>query len=152
MMMYIHSGFTASYLRVAVIAPEIIRYLSDERSGHIIKKGFKDNDIRNEYIIMSKESGKNICVTIYPVCPEKINVINSIGIYIEHLGSGTIENLKETENKIVSSIKEKFENIIIVSNSNCDADVLSFDNAMKSIKERIIEKRKKELSLKRMVR
>ncbi len=152
LMMYIHSGFTASYMRAAVIAPEIIKYLSEERSGHIVKKGFRDNDIRNEYIIMSKETGKNICVTIYPVCPEKINVINSIGIYIEHTGSGTIENLKETEDKLVSSVRTKFQDIITISASNCDTDVVNSGNAMESIKERIIEKRKKELSLKRMVR
>ncbi len=152
LMVYIHSGFTASYMRAAVISPEIIKFLSEDRSGYIVKKGFKDNDIRNEYSIISKEPGKNICVTIYPVSPEKINVINSIGIYIEHIGSGTIENLKATENGIVSSISSKFKNTIIISDSNCDADVRSYDNAIKSIKEKIIEKRKRELSLRRMVR
>ncbi len=151
MRIYIHSGFTASYMRASVIARKLIQILRDERNGYILKNEFKDNDIRNEFFIHSEESDKKISVVIFPVSPDKIYVVNCIGIYVEHVGCGTPENLKATEENIKSSIINIADNVSIIFESNCNQDI-SQENAINIIKSKAIEKRKKELSMKRAVR
>lgn len=149
---YIHSGFTASYERAAELSGKIINILSGERCGDIVKKGFKDNDIRNEYTIISNEPGKRITVCIFPVSPDKITVVNSIGIYIEHTGSGTAENLKATEETIISAIKSVSDETFLIAESNCHSDFSDMGRVIDSMKIKAAEKRKKELSMKRTVR
>ncbi len=151
MRIYIHSGFTASFVRASVIARKLIHILRDERNGFISKNEFKDNDIRNEFLINSEEADKKISVVIFPVSPDKIYVLNCIGVYVEHVGSGTPENLKATEENIRLSVMNIAGDVPIIFESNCGKDI-GPENAINIIKSKAIEKRKKELSMKRAVR
>lgn len=152
MRVFIHTGFEASFQRATVLSKEIIRVLSEERQGEIIKKGFRDNDIRNEFTIVSKEPGKNITVQIFPVSPDRMSVVNAIGIFTEHTGSGTVDNLKITEEQIVNMIKSISSGTMIISANNRDEGVSDSEKAMNNIKKQADEKRKKELSSRRRMR
>lgn len=153
LMMYIHSGFAASFERMADIAPAFVRILSEIRGGRIISKGFRDNDIRNEYILLSEESAKRIYVNIWPVSPDKVNVVNAVGIYVEHTGSGTPENLRATEESLMSLINASFgSSMIIILDSNLGKGSSDTSDSIESIKTRINEKRRKDISVRRTVR
>jgi len=153
LMMYIHSGFTASFERMADIAPAVVRVLSEIRGGRIVSKGFRDNDIRNEYVILSEESAKKIYVNIWPVSPDKAAVVNGVGVYIEHTGSGTPDNLRATEASLMSALTEGLGNsIIIMSDSNLGSGSSDTAGSVESIKTRINEKRRKDISVRRTVR
>ena len=151
LMSYIHTGFESSANRALKTAPSIINYLKD-RGADIQKSGFKDNDIRKEFIIFAEETSKEIYISIFPVSPDKKTVVNSIGIYIRHTGNGTPENLKASENSILNGIKEISEGINIISESSCSENISDTDHILEGIQLKAIEKRKKELSSKRLVR
>ncbi len=148
----IHTGFTASFERAADLSKKIISLIEGDRCGEIISKGFRDSDIRKEYVIEASEPGRKITVEIFPVCPDRMTVVNSIGIYFEHNGSGTVENLKKTEENFLNALKRISGDAAVISESNCSADFSAPEKAMENIKNRANEKRRKELSLRRRVR
>lgn len=147
LMQYIHTNFISSYMRAVVISSDIVRELADARGCEIIKKGFKDSDIRKEYNIYAREAGKNISISIFPVCPDKTVIINSIGIYVEYTGNGTAENLMATAENLVAQIKSASHGVGVVIESNRSFD--NIEKALQSIKDTAIEKRIKEISAKR---
>lgn len=147
----IHTGFISSFERAADLSVKITAWISDERCGLITEKGFRDNDIRNEYTIKAEEAGKKITVEIFPVCPDNMTVVNAVGIYFEHNGSGTAENLKATEENFLSGIRRFTEGRILVSESNCSAETSDNDKVMALIRNRANEKRRKELTVRKTV-
>ncbi len=151
MMSYIHTGFEASVTRALDTAPAIVSYLK-ERGADIVNKGFKDNDIRKEYLISAEETSKEIFISIFPVSPDNTTVVNSVGIFIRHTGNGTAENLKAAENMIINEIKNVSEGTNVVFESSNSENTADTGQIMREIQLKAIEKRKKELSSKRMVR
>lgn len=147
---HIHTNFTSSFMRGAVISLKLIKYLSDTRGCEILKKGFKDGDIRNEYFIFAKEAGKNINISIFPICTDNVVVINYIGIFIEHTGNGTAENLKATQDSLVNQIKEISGDVQIILQSNKSFD--DMQKAFDSMKDTAAQKRRKEISAMRRTR
>lgn len=152
--LYIHTGFAASFERAAELSKKMINYIQTERCGNIISKGFRDNDIRKEYIIKASEPGKNITVCIFPVCPDRITVINAVGVYFEHTGSGTPENLKTTEKNFLSGLHSVTGTLPVLSESSCDTKFVDPSSAIDTLKNRADEQRRKEISLnkRRMIR
>lgn len=148
----IHTGFVSSFERAADISRKITAWLSGERCGEIISKGFRDSDIRNEYIIKAREAGKNITVEIFPVCPDRMTVVNAVGVYFEHNGSGTVENLKSTEENFLNGLRAFTGSAAVFSESNCSGEFTDSAKAMENVKNRANEKRRKELSIRRTVR
>lgn len=148
----IHTGFLSSFERAADLSSKIISWIRDERCGEILSKGFKDNDIRNEYTIIAEEPAKKITVQIFPVCPDRMTVVNAVGVYFEHNGSGTAENLKITEQNFLAGLQHITGELTVISESNCSAEFQDTDKAMSSIKNRANEKRRKELSVRKTVR
>ncbi len=151
LMSYIHTGFEASVTRALKTAPAIISYLKD-RGADIIKSGFKDKDIRKEYIIFAEETSKEIYISVFPVSPDKKTVVNTIGIYIRHTGNGTPETLKASENSVLSGIREISEGVTIISESSSSENSSDTEHILGEIQIKAAEKRKKELSSRRMVR
>ena len=98
------------------------------------------------------EPGKKITVCIFPVCPDRITVINAVGVYFEHTGSGTPENLKETEKNFLKGLHSITGNLAVLSESNCETKFADPSAAMDTLKNRANEQRRKELSLRRKVR
>lgn len=151
LMSYIHTGFEASVTRAVRTAPAITEILK-ERGAEIIKSGFKDKDIRNEYLIYAEETSKEIFITIFPVSPDKTNVVNSVGVYIRHTGNGTSENLRAMEESLIHCIKEAVKGLNIISESSCNINIADTEKVLGDIQLKAIEKRKKELSSGRLVR
>ena len=81
-----------------------------------------------------------------------MSVVNAIGIFTEHTGSGTVDNLKITEEQIVNMIKSISSGTMIISANNRDEGVSDSEKAMNNIKKQADEKRKKELSSRRRMR
>lgn len=148
----IHTGFISSFERGAELSPKIISWLTGERCGEIITKGYRDNDIRNEYIIKAGEPGKIITVEIFPVCPDRMTVVNAVGVYFEHNGSGTVDNLKITEENFITQLKQYTANLSVIYESNCEGKFSDTGAAMSSIKNRAEENRRKELSVRRKLK
>lgn len=148
----IHTGFVSSFERAADLSGKIVSWITGERCGEIISKGFRDRDIRNEYMIKAREAGKNITVEIFPVCPDRMTVVNSVGVYFEHTGSGTVENLKSTEENFLSGLKRLTGTVSVFSGSNCGGEFSDSSAAMESLKKTAAEKRRKELSVRRTVK
>jgi len=148
----IHTGFSASFERAAELSKKITAWIEGDRCGEIISKGFRDGDIRKEYVITAREPGKKITVEIFPVSPDRMTVVNAVGVYFEHNGSGTVENLKTTEENFLRALKQFTGSAAVISESSCSADFSDSVKAMESIKNRANEKRRKELSVRRMVK
>ncbi len=148
----IHTGFVSSFERAAVLSKKIVSWISGDRCGRIISKGFRDDDIRKEYTVVAEEPGKKITVVIFPVCPDRMTVVNSVGVYFEHSGSGTVENLRTTEENFLRGLKTMTGSAAVISESNCSAEFSDSAVAIESIKTRADEKRRKELSVRRTVK
>lgn len=146
---YIHTGFTASFERAADLSKRMINYMKSERCSDIISKGFRDGDIRKEYIIEASEPGKKITVCIFPVCPDRITVINAVGVYFEHTGSGTPENLKATEKNFLNGLQSITGKLAVFSESNCETKFPDPSAAIDTLKNRAADQRRKELSVKK---
>lgn len=151
LMSYIHTGFEASVTRALKTAPSIISCLKN-RGSDILKSGFKDKDIRKEFLIFAEETSKEIYISVFPVSPDKKTVVNSIGIFIRHTGNGTPENLKASEDSILNQIKEISDGIPVLSESSISEKFSDTEHVLEEIQIKAIEKRKKELSSKRLVR
>ena len=151
---YIHTGFAASFERAAALSKKMINYMKNDRCCDIISKGFRDSDIRKEYIIEASEPGKKITVCIFPVCPDRITVINAVGVYFEHTGSGTPENLKATEKNFLTGLQSVTGTLAVFSESSCENKYERPSQALDTLKNRADEQRRKEISLnkRRMIR
>ncbi|WP_044973552.1 apolipoprotein A1/A4/E domain-containing protein [Ruminococcus sp. HUN007] len=151
---YIHTGFAASFERAADLSKKIINYMKTERCCDIVSKGFRDGDIRKEYIIEAAEPGKKITVCIFPVCPDRTTVINAAGVYFEHNGSGTPENLKATEKNFLTGLQSVTGQLTVIAESNCEKEFSDTDTVLNELKNRADEQRRKELALnrRRMIR
>ncbi len=143
LLVHIHTSFISSYKRAVIISKKIINMLLTERGAQVTEKGFKDSDIRNEYYIIAREAGRQMKISVFPVSPDNVSVVNSIGVYIEHIGSGTTENLRATEESLINSIKSVADDIYIsYESNNTFADC---EQAIQTIKNVANEKRRKEL-------
>ncbi|MDO5560786.1 MAG: hypothetical protein Q4F95_14495 [Oscillospiraceae bacterium] len=145
-MTYIHTSFTASYMRLIQTGRSIIKQLSSIRNCAIQFKGFENSDIRNDYIIEATEPGKEITVHIFAVSPDRITVENCIGMYIRHVGSGTRENLSDTETLIKKQIMEAAPGVPLFFESNCSMAQSETQKVFDAMRTQANEKRKKEIS------
>ena len=115
--------------------------MKNDRCCDIISKGFRDSDIRKEYIIEASEPGKKITVCIFPVCPDRITVINAVGVYFEHTGSGTPENLKATEKNFLNGLQSITGKLAVFSESNCETKFSDPSAAIDTLKNRAADQR-----------